>query len=94
MASCGTPSRLEDVSKFPNLTRALLEKGYSEEDIRKTHGGNLPRRDAGDGSGAQPVTFGSGRVIADPKAASPRRRSEPPTRRMRPWDLAIATRPR
>jgi membrane dipeptidase len=40
--SC-TPTGLEDVSKFPNLTRALLEKGYSAEDIRKIYGGNLLR---------------------------------------------------
>jgi membrane dipeptidase len=38
-----TPQGLEDVSKFPNLTRALLEKGYSEEDIRKIYSGNLLR---------------------------------------------------
>ena len=38
-----TPSGLEDVSKFPNLTRALLEKGYSAEDIRKIYGGNTLR---------------------------------------------------
>ena len=38
-----TPQGLEDVSKFPNLTRALLEKGYSEQDIRKIYGGNLLR---------------------------------------------------
>lgn len=38
-----TPARLDDVSKFPNLTRALLEKGYSAEDIRKIYGGNLLR---------------------------------------------------
>lgn len=37
------PAGLEDVSKFPNLTRALLEKGYSEADIRKIYGGNLLR---------------------------------------------------
>ncbi len=37
------PTGLEDVSKFPNLTRALLEKGYSAEDIRKIYGGNLLR---------------------------------------------------
>ena len=40
--SC-TPTGLEDVSKFPNLTRALLEKGYSAEDIRKIYGGNTLR---------------------------------------------------
>ena len=34
---------LEDVSKFPNLTRALLEKGYSADDIRKIYGGNFLR---------------------------------------------------
>jgi membrane dipeptidase len=37
------PEGLEDVSKFPNLTRKLLEKGYSAEDIRKIYGGNLLR---------------------------------------------------
>jgi membrane dipeptidase len=37
------PEGLDDVSKFPNLTRALLERGYSEEDIRKIYGGNLLR---------------------------------------------------
>ena len=34
---------LEDVSKFPHLTRALLEKGYSGEAIAKIYGGNLLR---------------------------------------------------
>ena len=37
------PQGLEDVSKFPNLTRALLEKGYSEQDIQKIYGGNFLR---------------------------------------------------
>jgi membrane dipeptidase len=37
------PVGLEDVSKFPNLTRALLEKGYSAADIRKIYGGNTLR---------------------------------------------------
>ncbi len=40
--SC-TPVGLDDVSKYPNLTRALLEKGYSAEDIRKIYGGNFLR---------------------------------------------------
>jgi len=35
------PVGLDDVSKFPNLTRALLEKGYSAGDIRKIYGANL-----------------------------------------------------
>jgi membrane dipeptidase len=38
-----TPTGLEDVSKFPNLTRALLDKGYSAADIRKIYGGNTLR---------------------------------------------------
>jgi len=38
-----TPAGLDDVSKFPNLTRALLEKGYSEGDIKKIYGGNTLR---------------------------------------------------
>jgi membrane dipeptidase len=37
------PEGLDDVSKFPNLTRALLQKGYSPGDIRKIYGGNLLR---------------------------------------------------
>jgi len=40
--SC-TPIGLDDVSKYPNLTRALLERGYSTEDIRKIYGGNFLR---------------------------------------------------
>jgi len=40
--SC-VPEGLEDVSKWPNLTRALLEKGYTASDIRKIYGGNLLR---------------------------------------------------
>lgn len=38
-----TPTGLEDVSKFPHLTRALLERGYSPDDIRKMYGGNTLR---------------------------------------------------
>lgn len=37
------PVGLEDVSKMPNLTRALLEKGYSVQDIRKIYGENTLR---------------------------------------------------
>ena len=37
------PVGLEDVSKFPALTRALLERGYSAEQIHKVYGGNLLR---------------------------------------------------
>ena len=38
-----TPVGLEDVSRFPNLTRALRSQGYSAEDIRKIYGGNTLR---------------------------------------------------
>ncbi len=37
------PEGLEDVSKFPSLTRALLEKGYSPSDIKKIYCGNTLR---------------------------------------------------
>ncbi|MDQ2901501.1 MAG: dipeptidase [Acidobacteriota bacterium] len=37
------PVGLDDVSKFPDLTRALLEKGYSAGDIRKIYGENTLR---------------------------------------------------
>lgn len=38
-----TPIGLDDTSKWPNLTRALLEKGYSAEDVRKIYGLNTLR---------------------------------------------------
>lgn len=37
------PQGLEDVSKFPNLTKALLERGYSTADIAKIMGLNFLR---------------------------------------------------
>jgi membrane dipeptidase len=37
------PVGLKDVSAYPNLIEGLLERGYSEEDIRKVLGGNLLR---------------------------------------------------
>ena len=37
------PTGLEDVSKYPAITRALLEKGYPAADVRKILGGNLLR---------------------------------------------------
>jgi membrane dipeptidase len=37
------PEGLEDVSKFPDLTRELLRRGYSEDDVRKILGRNLIR---------------------------------------------------
>jgi membrane dipeptidase len=40
--SC-VPEGLGDVSMFPNLTRALLEKGYRPQDIHKIYGGNTLR---------------------------------------------------
>lgn len=38
-----TPKGLEDVSKYPNLIRVLLDRGYSEEDVRKIMGENTLR---------------------------------------------------
>lgn len=42
------PAQLEDVSSYPLITQALLDRGYSEADIRNFLGGNLLRvmRDA------------------------------------------------
>lgn len=37
------PQQLEDVSKFPILTKALLEKGYSQQDLAKIMGLNFLR---------------------------------------------------
>ena len=37
------PTELSSYDKFPRLTRALLEKGYSAQDIEKIYGGNLLR---------------------------------------------------
>jgi membrane dipeptidase len=37
------PDGLEDCSKLPKITEALLRKGYSEDDIRKILGRNLLR---------------------------------------------------
>jgi len=49
------PVGLEDVSRFPNLTRALLEHGYSAGEIRKIYGGNTLRvmRDVEQAGGAR-----------------------------------------
>ncbi|HKO20671.1 MAG TPA: membrane dipeptidase, partial [Acidobacteriaceae bacterium] len=40
--SC-VPTGLDSYNKFPALTRALLEKGYTAQDIKKIYGGNLLR---------------------------------------------------
>jgi membrane dipeptidase len=37
------PLGMEDASKLPKITEALLNKGYSEQDIEKVLGGNLLR---------------------------------------------------
>jgi membrane dipeptidase len=37
------PAGLEDVSRMPALTAALLRRGYTEADVRKILGGNLLR---------------------------------------------------
>ncbi len=37
------PLGMEDVSKLPKITDALLKKGYSEADIEKILGGNILR---------------------------------------------------
>ena len=37
------PTQLEDVSTYPYITQALLDRGYKADDIRKILGGNLLR---------------------------------------------------
>jgi membrane dipeptidase len=37
------PDGMEDCSKLPKITEALMRKGYKDEDIRKILGGNLLR---------------------------------------------------
>ncbi len=37
------PKQLDDVTDYPLITKALVEKGYSEKDIEKILGGNLLR---------------------------------------------------
>jgi membrane dipeptidase len=37
------PAQLEDVSTYPKITQGLLDRGYSEADIRKILGANLLR---------------------------------------------------
>jgi len=37
------PEGMEDCSRLPNLTAALLERGYSEDDLVKVLGGNVLR---------------------------------------------------
>jgi len=37
------PKRLQDVSTYPYITQGLLDRGYSEEDIKKIMGENLIR---------------------------------------------------
>ena len=37
------PDGMEDCSKLPKITEALMRKGYKDEDIRKIFGGNLLR---------------------------------------------------
>jgi membrane dipeptidase len=41
--SSSPPTGLKDVSQFPSLTSALLQRGYSREDVRKILGGNFMR---------------------------------------------------
>ena len=37
------PLGMEDASKLPKITQALLDRGYSERDIQKILGGNILR---------------------------------------------------
>ncbi len=47
------PTGLEDVSKYPLITQALLNRGYSEADVHKVLGGNVLRALRGAEAAAQ-----------------------------------------
>ena len=56
------PDGMEDVSKLPKITAALLEKGYSEQDVKNILGENLLRlMEKVDQVGRQLRAGGSGR---------------------------------
>ena len=38
-----TPQQLDDVTTYPLITKALVERGYTKKDISKILGGNLLR---------------------------------------------------
>ncbi|MGQ7365920.1 membrane dipeptidase, partial [Streptococcus suis] len=38
-----SPQQLDDVTNYPLITKALLERGYSKKDIYKIMGGNFWR---------------------------------------------------
>ena len=38
---------IENPSEWPNVTRVLVSRGYSDEDIRKIIGGNVPGKSLG-----------------------------------------------
>ena len=40
---CHPPQELDDVTKYPSITRKLQDRGHSEETIRKVLGGNFLR---------------------------------------------------
>jgi membrane dipeptidase len=63
------PLGLEDASKLPKITEALLKKGYSEQDVEKILGGNILRvmeaADRGKGQETSDMDGAKHRVEAD-----------------------------
>ena len=43
-----TPEGMEDVSKYPDLVKGMIELGYSDSDIRKDSGPEYASRHAGE----------------------------------------------
>ncbi len=60
------PKGLEDVSKYSNLTRELLQRGYTAEQIRQIYGGNVLRLMRQVEKVAVGQTSRSARVLQDP----------------------------
>jgi membrane dipeptidase len=37
------PAGMDDITRLPLIAQALLDRGYSEQDVRKVLGGNMLR---------------------------------------------------
>lgn len=66
------PEGLDSVDKWPNLTRALLEEGYTAAEIRKIYGENLLRVMASVEKTAKEMRAGAGSAGAGASASGAR----------------------
>ena len=71
------PDGLDSVDKWPNLTRALLEEGYTAADIRKIYGENFLRVFGRSGAGRKEFALDSNRRSRPNFASRPSGRPSP-----------------